>query len=180
MTTAIATATATASNLTIVSKVQQAINLLIESERKGLRKRRDLAIALNSHFHCEAKEQVLIGTNLYNKLTAGFAWFDVENGDKSSDGKQVLEYKKSIFDALKEFKHPNPSQAWVKICDYAREELGLPPKTKNRKPASEKLIQALKTALKIAQEHPSPSEAETQVALNIQRDLALLGVDLPA
>lgn len=167
---AVATAVAT-HNLTIVSPVNRAINLMIESERKGIKNRRGVAVAMNVHFRCEATDQV---------LTSGFAWFDVTNGDKSSDGKQVLEYKKSIYDALKEIKHPNPSQAWVKICDYAREELGLPPKGKVTKPASEKLVQALKTALKIAQEHPSPSEAEVNAALSIQRILATLGVDTAA
>lgn len=166
---AVATAVATTSNLTIVSKVNQAINLLIESERKGIKNRRNVAVALNAHFRCEATDK---------KLTSGFAWFDVANGDQSSDGKQVLEYKKSIYDALKAINHVNPSQVWSVICAYGREELDLPPKAKVTKPASEKLIKALKTALKIAQEHPSPSEAEVEAALDIQRTLAKLGADL--
>jgi hypothetical protein len=154
--------------------VTTAINQLIEAEKRGLRKRRDTAISLNRFYRCESiKEEGMP----FAELVSGDAWFDVLVHDKSSTGKQVLGYRKSIYDALKEMKHSNPSKVWADICAYGREELGLPPKAKVVKPASEKLIKALETALKIAVEHPSPSEAEVNAVLTIQRLLGTLGAD---
>jgi hypothetical protein len=164
-----AVVTAVASSLVTEQSVTNAINQLIEAERKGLVKRRNMAISFNRFFRCEASK---------GELTQGDAWFDVLVNDKSSTGKVVLGYRKSIYDALKEMKHSNPSKVWADICAYGREELGLPPKAKVVKPASEKLITALKTALKVAQEHPSPSEAEVNAAISIQRILATLGADI--
>lgn len=163
-----AVVTAVASSLVTEQSVTTAINQLIEAERKGLVKRRNMAVSFNRFFRCEASK---------GELTQGDAWFDVLVHDKSSTGKQVLGYRKSIYDALKEMKHSNPSKVWADICAYGREELGLPPKAKVVKPASEKLVKALETALKIAVEHPSPSEAEVNAVLTIQRLLGTLGAD---
>jgi hypothetical protein len=134
------------------------INQMVEGEKLGIRRRRNVAKGFNFQF-------------------PSIAWFDVQNGDQSSDGKAVLGYKKSIYDALKEIKHSNPSKVWADICAYGREELGLQPKPKAVKPASVKLVKALQTALKIVQGMESPSEAETDVGLDLIRSLAKLGVD---
>lgn len=150
--TAVITRVDTPLNLTNV------INSLIEAERRGLKNRRNTAKAFIFQF-------------------PSIAWYDVQNGDQSSDGKAVLGYKKTIIDGLKEMKHSNPYKVWADICAYGREELGLPPKAKETKPASEKLVKALQTALKIVQGMESPSEAETDVGLDLIRSLAKLGVD---
>lgn len=156
-----AVATAVVSNINSVDdklSLTNVINQMVEGEKLGMRRRRNVAKGFIFQFpHTK--------------------WYDVVEGDKSSDGKAVLGYRKVIYDALKEIKHPNPSQVWAMICAYGREELGLPPKPKTTKPASVKLVKALQTALKIVQGMESPSEAETDVGLDLIRSLAKLGVD---
>jgi hypothetical protein len=113
----------------------------------------------------------------FNFQFQGFAWYDVVAGDKSSDGKQVLGYRKAIYDALKEIKHPNPSQCWAMICAYGREELGLPPKVATVKPAHEKAIKALTTAYKILSGIEQPTESEVEAGYLAAKALAQLGVE---
>lgn len=105
-----------------------------------------------------------------------FAWYDLSVGDKSQEGKLANGYRKSIVDALTEVKHSNPRQVWAKICEYAREERGVLKPT-NNKTDREKLIASLKAGLKIVQGMSAPSEADTEVGLDIIRSLAKLGVD---
>lgn len=106
-----------------------------------------------------------------------FAWYDIPKGDKSQEGKLANAYRNTIQDSLKAVEHSNPRGVWLRICELAREELGLPPKQKAITPASEKLIASLKTALKIVQAMEAPSEAEVNVGLDLIRSLAKLGVD---